>query len=35
MMRVNPYLQEIAYGALIVLAVAISSIRYYRIASKM
>lgn len=28
MMRVNPYFQEVAYGALIILAVAISSIRY-------
>jgi len=28
MMRVNPYFQEVAYGLLIVLAVAISSLRY-------
>jgi ribose transport system permease protein len=28
MMRVNPYFQEVAYGALIILAVAVSSIRY-------
>jgi len=34
MMRVNPYFQEVAYGALIILAVAISSIRYRIAASK-
>jgi ABC-type glucose/galactose transport system permease subunit len=28
MLRVNPYLQEVFYGLLIILAVAISSIRY-------
>jgi ribose transport system permease protein len=28
MMRVNPYFQEVAYGALIVVAVAIGSLRY-------
>jgi ribose transport system permease protein len=28
MLRVNPYFQEIAYGALIILAVGISSVRY-------
>ncbi|MCS7247728.1 MAG: ABC transporter permease [Anaerolineales bacterium] len=28
MMRVNPYFQEVAYGLLIIFAVAISSIRY-------
>lgn len=28
MMRVNPYFQEVAYGALIILAVAIGSLRY-------
>ncbi len=34
MMRVNPYLQEVAYGALIILAVAISSLRYRFASSK-
>jgi ribose transport system permease protein len=34
MMRVNPYFQEVAYGALIVLAVAVSSIRYRLSTSK-
>ncbi len=34
MMRVNPYFQEVAYGALIVLAVAVSSLRYRFASSK-
>jgi ribose transport system permease protein len=34
MLRVNPYFQEVAYGLLIVLAVAISSIRYRWFAAK-
>lgn len=34
MMRVNPYFQEVAYGALIILAVAISSLRYRFASSK-
>jgi len=34
MMRVNPYFQEVAYGLLIIFAVAISSIRYRWLGSK-
>lgn len=34
MMRVNPYLQEVAYGLLIIFAVAISSIRYRWLGAK-
>jgi ribose transport system permease protein len=34
MLRVNPYFQEVAYGLLIVLSVAISSIRYRWFAAK-
>ena len=34
MMKVNPYFQEVAYGLLIVFAVAISSIRYRWLSSK-
>ncbi len=34
MLRVNAYYQEVAYGALIILAVAISSIRYRLAANK-
>jgi ribose/xylose/arabinose/galactoside ABC-type transport system permease subunit len=33
-LRVNPFLQEIAYGLLIVLSIAISSIRI-RLANKL
>lgn len=34
MMRVNPYFQEVAYGLLIIFAVAISSIRYRWLGAK-
>jgi len=34
MMRVNPYFQEVAYGLLIIFAVAISSIRYRWLGSR-
>ena len=34
MLRVNPYLQEMIYGMLIILAVAIGSIRYRWVGAK-